>query len=37
MIQLDQPLTILSGHGRSITNLRRFDGLDRDPDEGLDI
>ena len=21
---------------RSITNLRRFDGLERDPDEGLD-
>ena len=36
MIQLEQHLPIISGHGPSITNLRRFDGLERDPDEGLD-
>ena len=35
MIQLDLHLTILPGHGRSITNLLSFDGLERDPDEGL--
>ena len=32
LIQLDQHLTIISGHGGSISNLRCYDGLERDPD-----
>ena len=35
MIQLEWHLTIISGHGR-VLPFRRFDGLERDPDEGFD-